>query len=128
MQQSAEVVNRYFASWKQHDVELVRSLFHENASYIIHPRRRTFYGLGEIALYWARNAHRQKDLSLEWYITSNTDRQITADFIATFFDTEEQEHQIVEGAIQFHVDHDSKILNLAERYRKTVRDFTNCEG
>src|SRR5205823_567865 len=60
-----QVLRDYFAAWQNHDRNLLRSIFCEDATYNINGKR-LLRGISAIEQYWKKNESEQEDVS--WHI------------------------------------------------------------
>lgn len=114
-----DIVNNYFFSWKEYDIDLLTKIFHPKATYNIKPIHQVLTGIEEICRYWERNKKRQRNIIVEWEIIKTTLSSIDCEFNAEFWDNEESEQQRISGNISF-VIIDGIIYSLSETYQKTV--------
>lgn len=115
-----ERVDRYFTAWLKHDSLSIKGLFTSEATYNIKPRKRVLKGQDEICAYWDRNKERQDNLVLEWIVIKSNRKQVKSDFVATFFDNIEQQHQCIRGTIQFIFNAKGQVVDLSETYEKII--------
>jgi hypothetical protein len=100
-------------------VHAIRSLFAADAVYEIFGKR-PLEGIDEISSYWKRNAARQQALVVKWATLSSDPHGQHALFVATFFDKEERENQVVAGVLTLTLrERSGEVVKLAERYLKT---------
>ena len=86
-----ELLIKYYDAWSKHDINLVREIFDNSASYEM-LGKRTLSGVDQIAQYWLRNAHRQRKLKIFPPVNTIEARGgLTSIFCATFVDIEEND-------------------------------------
>lgn len=115
-----ELVQNYFRAWYEFNIQLLIKIFSGNVKYIIFPLNRILCGHSDIVEYWKRNEKRQLDLELDWRIIKATDRRIVIEFTASFYDTEENENQLIDGIIYILLDENWRFQLLFEDYTKTI--------
>lgn len=115
---------RYFAAWRNYDMELLKLIFAPDAKYIIRNKKRVYNGIKDITEYWSRNKTRQRDLKVHWHIVKSGMRFEIVEFTAFFRDIEKWEMVKINGQIIFEYNAKNKIAVLTEAYRKSVCAMT----
>lgn len=116
MSSNDQLVNAYFKSWREHDVEALSKIFTVDCEYHIKDKP-SLNGLHELQVYWNRNKDRQRELDVFDPIVFEATADATkVAFCATFLDSEEKQNQTVFGEITFFFK-DGKISRLTESYR-----------
>jgi hypothetical protein len=112
------LIDRYFWSWRSHDLSMLSAIFSSDATYSIEGKS-TIAGIAGIEAYWKRNALRQVNLQVTHRVLAEQERSGSAIFLATFYDQEERQWQSVAGTIDFvFTEAKSRISALSEAYLK----------
>lgn len=110
-------VEKYFIAWEKYDINLLKKIFSPNAHYII-KGKKIYRGINEIKAYWLRNEKRQKNLHLNWNIIKSEELMDIVNFNATFWDSEDNINNIINGRITFKFNNENTIILLSEIYSK----------
>lgn len=114
------IVERYFDSWRRHDVTVLRNIFSADATYAIQGKN-DIVGIAAIENYWKRNALRQNRLQVKYQDLSEQNESYQMLFLAAFYDSEERQSQSVGGIIEFKFTNDrTRISAISERYVKEI--------
>jgi SnoaL-like domain len=113
-----QLLKRYFAAWRSHDLEEVRRIFHPDATYEI-LGVKTLHGRSEIEDYWRQNKACQDSVVLEFYESSYTHGQVTVNWDARFRRLDKHATYRLSGIMRLAVSKGT-ILYLTEAYNKNV--------
>src|SRR3989442_15920829 len=109
------LLEKYFKAWSDHDVDLVREIFHESATYDM-VGKKSLSSLNEIIDYWERNKRRQRNLIILPQVRLDVPPEApSCVFCASFIDIEEHENQTVYGRIMLSYEK-GKIIRVSETY------------
>lgn len=120
-----KTVGNYFQVWKDLNVNGISRIFSSDARYEIRNKQKIYKGIEAIEGYWCRNARRQVNPEIRWSLSNETDLDVRAFFSATFYDSEERQIQLIEGAIDFSFNSKDQISILSETYKKSVIDVSS---
>ena len=116
-QAEQKLISDYFTAWKEHDLELIRAIFHPNCIYSIN-NTKTLRGITEILSYWRHNALRQKNIAYSYELLSSSTASCTIQWEASFDRVDTNDHRTLTGQM-FITINKNKIVSLSEIYLQT---------
>lgn len=117
LRESAAMVFKYKEAWENHDLNLVQSLFAENAVYYERAGGEPFYGLKNICEYWIDNSKRQRSVSFNPFYIDDIDEIITALWQSTFYRKDMSKWLSLKGEFEA-ICKDGKIFEFKECFKK----------
>lgn len=121
LRESAAMVFRYKEAWENHDLNLIQSLFADNAVYYERDGREPFYGLKNICEYWIENSKRQRSVSFNAFYIDDRAEIITALWQSRFYRKDMNKWMSLRGEFKA-ICKDGKILEFKERFKKRVTE------
>jgi len=109
--------DKYFASWRAHNVELLESITTSDLVYSIDGKSDK-NGHAEVRRYWERNQKRQSGLQVDHHLVDTGDGWSSCSFYCRFYNREDKVVQVVFGYMYFQFDDSGKISRLTETYKK----------
>ena len=91
-----QIINIYKIAWETHDAELLRSIFHDDATYQEH-HNTIFHGIEQISTYWIKNSNRQRDVSFEVIDWTTANGTLIIHWEASFLDIIQNKVDSLEG-------------------------------
>jgi len=108
------VFEKYIQCWKQHDVQLLESLFCEECIYQINGER-VLVGIDALRDYWIYNSLRQKHVDVRYSVLSNSQNHVLVEWSANFDRVDTCDHRRLEGLMSLDL-LDGRISVLREYY------------
>ncbi len=119
----AELVMQYKNAWEQHDIEVLRCLFTEDATYQEKQGREPFVGIDRICEYWAHNAQQQTNVQFfPLFITEEND-YLKCIWKCKFYRKDLRRWMILNGVFTAKIK-DKRICFFEEKFERT---FTGDE-
>ncbi len=118
----SNIVELYKVAWESHNIELLKSIFHEDIIY--NDRDINLYvGLDELINYWIKNSKKQKDINFNPIEVISCDNKIIILWEASFFHIIKKKRKFLKGMMMITL-LENKIINFVEYFeRKYTDDF-----
>lgn len=111
----------YFQAWSSHKAQSISTACITDLLYR-RDGKDPIIGTTMLEDYWKKNAARQRNLRLDWLCIAQGKTWGVYIFTSQFFDSEEQNEQLVFGQIIFQLNEAGKIYEIYEKYEK-INDF-----
>jgi hypothetical protein len=109
-----DIVDRYKRAWEEHDVGVLRSLFHDEVYY----QERcdsVFNGIDELVAYWVENSRKQESVLFSPIKVMEDSSDIVIWWTASFYELKKQVNTTLEGIMWLSME-SGKIKRLVEYF------------
>lgn len=108
------IFDAYVKCWKDHDIALLKSLFHRGCRYEINGGR-VLVGIEAVTDYWMHNSVRQKNVSVNYQIVNFSDNCFLVQWNASFDRVDTSDRRVLEGFMEIELLGD-QVKRLSEVY------------
>lgn len=115
----SELVMQYKKAWEQHDLNILKKLFSQDAIYQEKREREPFDGIDNICKYWVRNARQQKNVVFSPLFITEDDNLLRCLWKSKFYREDLKRWLILTGEFIAEI-RDNKIYSFKENYEKTI--------
>lgn len=109
-----DIVNRYKRAWEEHNLGVLRSLFHDDVYYQEHCDS-VFNGIDELVAYWVENSRKQKNVLFTPIKVVKDSSDIVILWTASFYEMKKQANITLEGIMWMSIE-GGKIKRLVEYF------------